>query len=131
MGLGPVQATILGAITGGGVGIVRDVLLRKVPTVLRSELYAVPALAGASVVATAHCGRQRQRGLRAGRRRTVPAGSSHRRSLPDQHPQPPPANAAPRALTCDGVQVSVVGWTRCHSTGRRRRRALAEELDPR
>ncbi|QYG91467.1 trimeric intracellular cation channel family protein [Iamia sp. SCSIO 61187] len=54
LGLGPVQAVVLGAITGIGGGIVRDVLLREVPTVLRTELYAVPALAGAAVVAVAH-----------------------------------------------------------------------------
>lgn len=52
-GLGPAQAILLGAITGIGGGILRDVLLREVPTVLRSELYAVPALAGAGVVAIA------------------------------------------------------------------------------
>jgi len=34
--------------------MLRDVLLREVPIVLRSELYAVPAVAGASVVAIAH-----------------------------------------------------------------------------
>ena len=54
LGLGPAQATILGAITGIGGGILRDVLLREVPTVLRSELYAVPALGGAAVVAIAN-----------------------------------------------------------------------------
>ena len=52
--LGPVQAIVLGAVTGIGGGILRDVLLRQVPTVLRSELYAIPAVAGASVVAIAH-----------------------------------------------------------------------------
>ncbi len=54
LGLGPAQAIILGAITGIGGGILRDVLLREVPTVLRSELYAVPALGGAAVVVIAH-----------------------------------------------------------------------------
>jgi uncharacterized membrane protein YeiH len=54
VGLGPVQAVILGAITGIGGGILRDLLLREVPTVLRTELYAVPALGGAAVVAIAH-----------------------------------------------------------------------------
>lgn len=54
LGLGPAQAIILGAITGIGGGILRDVLLREVPTVLRSELYAIPALGGAAVVAIAH-----------------------------------------------------------------------------
>ncbi|HET9770746.1 MAG TPA: TRIC cation channel family protein [Acidimicrobiia bacterium] len=53
-GLGPAQAILLGATTGIGGGILRDVLLREVPTVLRSELYAVPALGGAAVVVAAH-----------------------------------------------------------------------------
>jgi uncharacterized membrane protein YeiH len=48
-GLGPAQAVILGAVTGVGGGTVRDVLTQRVPTVLRSELYAIPALAGATV----------------------------------------------------------------------------------
>ena len=52
--LGPVQAIILGAITGIGGGMLRDVLLSEVPVVLRRELYAIPALAGAAVVALAH-----------------------------------------------------------------------------
>jgi uncharacterized membrane protein YeiH len=52
--LGPVQATILGAITGIGGGMLRDVLLREVPGVLRHELYAIPALVGAGIVAIAH-----------------------------------------------------------------------------
>jgi uncharacterized membrane protein YeiH len=49
MGLGPGQAVILGAVTGVGGGTLRDVLIQQVPTVLRSELYAIPALAGATV----------------------------------------------------------------------------------
>ena len=48
-GLGPVQAILLGTITGVGGGALRDVLLREVPTVLREGLYAIPALLGASV----------------------------------------------------------------------------------
>jgi uncharacterized membrane protein YeiH len=52
-GLGPVQAVILGAITGIGGGMLRDVLLGETPTVLRHELYAIPALLGAGVVAGA------------------------------------------------------------------------------
>jgi len=47
--LGAPQAVILGAITGVGGGTLRDVLLGEVPTVLRSELYAIPALLGAAV----------------------------------------------------------------------------------
>jgi uncharacterized membrane protein YeiH len=49
-GLGPVQAILLGAITGVGGGMLRDVLLREVPTVLREGLYAIPALLGAGVL---------------------------------------------------------------------------------
>jgi uncharacterized membrane protein YeiH len=52
-GLGPAQAIILGAITGIGGGLLRDVLLRRIPTVLRHELYAIPALLGAAIVAVA------------------------------------------------------------------------------
>ncbi len=53
-GLGPVQATILGAVTAIGGGLVRDVLLGEVPSVLRHELYAIPALLGAAIIAAAH-----------------------------------------------------------------------------
>ena len=51
--IGPVSAILLGAITGIGGGILRDVLLREVPTVLRHELYAIPALLGAGVLVAA------------------------------------------------------------------------------
>jgi uncharacterized membrane protein YeiH len=52
-GLGPVQAVLLGTITGIGGGMLRDVLLRQVPTVLREGLYAIPALLGATVLVVA------------------------------------------------------------------------------
>ena len=52
-GLGSVQAVLLGTITGIGGGVLRDVLLREVPTVLREGLYAVPALLGATVLVVA------------------------------------------------------------------------------
>jgi uncharacterized membrane protein YeiH len=52
-GVGPVPAILLGAITGIGGGILRDVLLREVPTVLRHDLYAIPALLGAGVLVVA------------------------------------------------------------------------------
>ena len=48
--LNPVAAVLLGGLTGIGGGMVRDVLVAESPTVLRAELYAVAALAGASVV---------------------------------------------------------------------------------
>jgi uncharacterized membrane protein YeiH len=47
---GPVAATLLGMLTGVGGGMVRDVLVREIPTVLRTELYAVAALIGAAVM---------------------------------------------------------------------------------
>ena len=52
-GLGPVQTILLGAISGVGGGMARDVLLREVPTVLREGLCAIPALLGAAVVVAA------------------------------------------------------------------------------
>src|SRR5262249_1207488 len=48
--LNPVGAVMLGVLSGIGGGMVRDVLVAEVPTVLRSELYAVAALAGAALV---------------------------------------------------------------------------------
>jgi uncharacterized membrane protein YeiH len=45
---GPLAATLLGMTTGIGGGVVRDVLVMEVPTVLRTELYAVAALLGAA-----------------------------------------------------------------------------------
>jgi uncharacterized membrane protein YeiH len=53
IGIGPAQAVILGAITAVGGGTVRDVLIQRVPTVLRSELYAIPALLGATITVIA------------------------------------------------------------------------------
>ena len=50
-GLHPAMAALLGMLTGIGGGIARDLLLARVPVVLRSDLYAVAALGGAAVVA--------------------------------------------------------------------------------
>lgn len=47
---GPVAATLLGMLTGIGGGMVRDLLTMEIPNVLRTELYAVAALIGSSVV---------------------------------------------------------------------------------
>lgn len=49
-GLNPVMAALLGMLTGVGGGMMRDVLLAQIPTVLRADLYAIAALAGAAVV---------------------------------------------------------------------------------
>lgn len=51
--VGAVQAVLLGAITAIGGGMLRDVLVRDIPMVLRSELYAVPALVGATIIVVA------------------------------------------------------------------------------
>jgi uncharacterized membrane protein YeiH len=50
LGLGPAQAVLLGAITGVGGGTLRDVLVRQIPSVLSSGLYAIPALIGATAI---------------------------------------------------------------------------------
>lgn len=48
--LSPLMAALLGMLTGIGGGVARDVLLAEIPAVLRSDLYAVAALAGAVIV---------------------------------------------------------------------------------
>jgi uncharacterized membrane protein YeiH len=55
-GLGAVQAVILGAVTAVtavGGGTLRDVLVRRIPAVLHSGLYAIPALIGAAITVAA------------------------------------------------------------------------------
>lgn len=49
-GLNPVASALLGMLTGIGGGIARDILVARTPAVLRGELYAIAALAGASLV---------------------------------------------------------------------------------
>ena len=49
-GLNPLAAILLGTLSGIGGGMLRDLLVAEVPIVLRAELYAVAALAGASIV---------------------------------------------------------------------------------
>jgi uncharacterized membrane protein YeiH len=49
-GLNPIMAALLGMLTGVGGGVARDVLVAEIPTVLRADIYAVAALAGAAVV---------------------------------------------------------------------------------
>ncbi|WP_085932078.1 trimeric intracellular cation channel family protein [Enhydrobacter aerosaccus] len=53
-GISPIMAAMLGMLTGIGGGIVRDVLSAQIPVVLRSEIYALAALAGAALVAAGH-----------------------------------------------------------------------------
>jgi uncharacterized membrane protein YeiH len=78
--VGAGQAVILGVVTAVGGGTLRDMMTGRVPVVLRSELYAIPALVGAltmvggdllgvaevpaAVVAAASCFAIRTLGLR-------------------------------------------------------------------
>jgi uncharacterized membrane protein YeiH len=45
-----VTAVLVGVITGVGGGVLRDVLLNEIPTVLRRDVYAIAGVAGAVVV---------------------------------------------------------------------------------
>lgn len=49
-GVGPVGAVAIGIVTAIGGGIIRDVLVREIPTVLHREIYATAALAAAALV---------------------------------------------------------------------------------
>ncbi|MBU2832636.1 MULTISPECIES: trimeric intracellular cation channel family protein [Acidithiobacillus] len=53
-GLSPVMSALLGMLTGIGGGMLRDMLITDIPQVLRSDLYAVAALVGASIVVIGH-----------------------------------------------------------------------------
>lgn len=48
--LNPLAAVLLGILTGVGGGVTRDILVGEVPVVLRTDIYAVAALAGSSLV---------------------------------------------------------------------------------
>ncbi|MGB6385507.1 MAG: TRIC cation channel family protein [Terriglobales bacterium] len=49
----PFIAILMGTITGVGGGTVRDIFLARVPNVLRSDIYATAAMAGAAVMIAA------------------------------------------------------------------------------
>ncbi|WP_396931836.1 trimeric intracellular cation channel family protein [Mycolicibacterium sp.] len=51
LGIGP--TLLLGVVTAVGGGTLRDVLIGQIPTVLRSELYAIPALVAAGITVAA------------------------------------------------------------------------------
>lgn len=53
-GVHPVAAAMLGMLTGIGGGMLRDLLVSEIPVVLRTDLYAIAALAGAAVVVAGH-----------------------------------------------------------------------------
>jgi uncharacterized membrane protein YeiH len=48
--INPAMAALLGVLSGIGGGMLRDVLVGQLPTVLRAELYALAALRGAVVM---------------------------------------------------------------------------------
>ncbi len=53
-GVNPFVSALLGMLTGIGGGVLRDLLVNEIPVVLRADLYAVAALAGAAVVVGGH-----------------------------------------------------------------------------
>ena len=53
-GINPFVAALLGMLTGIGGGVVRDLLVNEIPFVLRTDLYALAALAGAGIVVVGH-----------------------------------------------------------------------------
>lgn len=53
-GVNPFAAVLLGMLTGIGGGMVRDLLVKRVPVVLRTDVYAIAALAGAAIVVAGH-----------------------------------------------------------------------------
>ena len=46
-GLGPVGVTMMAVLTATGGGVVRDVLVREIPSIIHSDFYATAALIGA------------------------------------------------------------------------------------
>lgn len=54
LGVEPVGAVAVGVLTGIGGGMVRDLLVGEIPLVLRRDIYALAALAGATVAAAGH-----------------------------------------------------------------------------
>jgi uncharacterized membrane protein YeiH len=53
-GLNPLMAALLGMLTGIGGGMLRDILANEIPAVLKSDFYALAALAGAGAVVIGH-----------------------------------------------------------------------------
>lgn len=55
-GLGSLQAVLLGVTTAVGGGVLRDITARETPALVQmdTDLYSIPAAAGAGIVAAAH-----------------------------------------------------------------------------
>jgi uncharacterized membrane protein YeiH len=54
IGIHPLVSALLGMLTGIRGGVLRDLLVNEIPVVLRADLYALAALAGAAVVVGGH-----------------------------------------------------------------------------
>jgi len=52
-GLAAIPAALMGVLTAVGGGVIRDMLVAEVPTVLRRDFYAIPALIGALIIVIA------------------------------------------------------------------------------
>lgn len=52
-GINPIMAALLGTLSGVGGGMLRDLMVNEIPDILRADLYASAALAGASVIVVA------------------------------------------------------------------------------
>jgi uncharacterized membrane protein YeiH len=52
-GLASAPAALMGVVTAVGGGVIRDMLIAEVPTVLRREFYAIPAAIGSLVIVLA------------------------------------------------------------------------------
>ena len=133
-GLNPIAAMLLGVLTGIGGGMLRDVLVSEVPAVLRGEVYASAALAGAGVVVLARllhmpCGRSRR--CRPLLRPPVP-GHPARLAVPGrQAGLEPRAPGLRRGVTSDGAgpRLSGPSGTRGWRARRRRRSPPHGEMD--
>lgn len=50
--LSPLPAILLGAVTGAGGGVIRDLLAREVPLILQRDIYALAAVLGGVTIVT-------------------------------------------------------------------------------
>jgi len=50
LGMNGLASVLMGGVTGVGGGVIRDVLLNTVPAILRTDIYATAALAGAAIL---------------------------------------------------------------------------------
>jgi uncharacterized membrane protein YeiH len=119
-GLGVVPAVILGTVTAVGGGTIRDVLVRRVPTVLTSGLYAIPALVGAAIAVTA---------VRTGAYGPPRSPRSGLRLLPDPARGPPLQHQRTRRTRGQERPVTTGGVVRwCRVAGGLRERGVLARL---